>query len=128
MPRPTPLIGFLAICTVACVGTLVFAANPPAPDPKPVVSSVSKCPLFGGTLTGAEQPPVATSDKPVGGPFPYGAKEWWPNQLNLDVLHKHSAKGSPLGEGFDYPEEFKKLDRAANVLRVLALRRGGALG
>lgn len=36
--------------------------------------------------------------------------EWWPNQLNLDILHQNSAKGNPMGEDFDYAEEFKKLD------------------
>jgi catalase-peroxidase len=37
-------------------------------------------------------------------------RDWWPNQLNLTVLHQHSAKSNPLGEGFDYSDEFKKLD------------------
>ncbi|HEX5416588.1 MAG TPA: catalase/peroxidase HPI, partial [Chloroflexota bacterium] len=40
-------------------------------------------------------------------------RDWWPNQLNLKVLHQHSAMSNPLGEGFDYAEEFKKLDLAA---------------
>jgi catalase-peroxidase len=37
-------------------------------------------------------------------------RDWWPNQLNLKVLHQNSAKGNPMGEGFNYAEEFKKLD------------------
>ncbi|WP_412051307.1 catalase/peroxidase HPI [Hoeflea sp. Naph1] len=40
-------------------------------------------------------------------------RDWWPNQLNLKILHQHSAKSSPTGEAFDYVEEFKKLDLAA---------------
>jgi catalase-peroxidase len=40
-------------------------------------------------------------------------RDWWPNQLNLDMLHQHSSKSNPLGEGFNYREEFKKLDLAA---------------
>ncbi|MCG6157688.1 catalase/peroxidase HPI [Rubinisphaera sp. ICM_H10] len=36
--------------------------------------------------------------------------DWWPNQLNLSILHQNSVKGNPLGEDFDYAEEFKKLD------------------
>jgi catalase-peroxidase len=40
-------------------------------------------------------------------------QDWWPNQLNLDVLHQHSSKSNPMGEGFNYREEFKKLDLAA---------------
>lgn len=37
-------------------------------------------------------------------------QDWWPNQLNLQVLHQHSPKGNPLGEDFRYAEQFKDLD------------------
>ncbi|TFE02429.1 catalase/peroxidase HPI [Jeotgalibacillus salarius] len=37
-------------------------------------------------------------------------KDWWPNQLNLDILHQHDKKTNPLGEDFNYTEEFQKLD------------------
>jgi catalase-peroxidase len=40
-------------------------------------------------------------------------RDWWPNQLNLDILHQHSSKSSPMGEDFNYAEEFKKLDLEA---------------
>ncbi|WP_437188543.1 catalase/peroxidase HPI [Planctomicrobium sp. SH668] len=40
-------------------------------------------------------------------------RDWWPNQLNLSILHQNSAKGNPLGADFDYAEEFNKLDLAA---------------
>lgn len=40
-------------------------------------------------------------------------KDWWPNQLNLNILHQHDTKTNPLGEDFDYAEEFKKLDYQA---------------
>ena len=40
-------------------------------------------------------------------------RDWWPNQLNLRILHQHSSKSDPMGEDFDYAEEFKKLDFAA---------------
>jgi len=39
--------------------------------------------------------------------------EWWPNALNLDILHQHDTKTDPLGQDFDYREELKKLDVAA---------------
>ncbi|MFT7304462.1 MAG: catalase-peroxidase [Akkermansiaceae bacterium] len=39
--------------------------------------------------------------------------DWWPNMLNLKILHQNSAMGNPLGDDFDYAEEFKKLDLAA---------------
>jgi catalase-peroxidase len=38
---------------------------------------------------------------------------WWPNALNLDILHQHDSKTNPLGADFNYAEEFKKLDLAA---------------
>jgi len=37
-------------------------------------------------------------------------RDWWPNQLNLNILHQHSSLSNPLGEEFNYAEEFKKLD------------------
>lgn len=40
-------------------------------------------------------------------------RDWWPNQLNLSILHQHSSKSNPMGEAFNYREEFKKLDLAA---------------
>jgi catalase-peroxidase len=52
-------------------------------------------------------------------PFHHGSgvgttnKDWWPNQLRMDVLNQHSAKSNPLGETFNYAEEFKKLDYKA---------------
>src|SRR5271157_5138112 len=40
-------------------------------------------------------------------------RDWWPNQLRLDILHQHSSKSNPMGEGFNYAKEFKSLDLAA---------------
>ncbi len=37
-------------------------------------------------------------------------RDWWPNQLRLNILHQHSSKSNPMGEGFNYAKEFKKLD------------------
>ena len=39
-------------------------------------------------------------------------RDWWPNQLNLNILHQHSPASNPLGADFNYAEEFKKLDLA----------------
>ncbi len=39
--------------------------------------------------------------------------DWWPNALNLDILHQHDTKTNPLGEDFDYAKEFKSLDLEA---------------
>ena len=48
-------------------------------------------------------------------------RDWWPDALNLGVLHQHSALSDPMGKGFDYGEEFKSLDLNAviNDLRAL---------
>jgi len=54
-------------------------------------------------------------------PFPHTSittdarsnRDWWPNQLNLNILHQHSSKSDPMGEDFNYAEEFKSLDYAA---------------
>ena len=37
-------------------------------------------------------------------------RDWWPNQLNLKILHQHSHMSNPMGKAFNYAEEFKKLD------------------
>jgi catalase-peroxidase len=48
-------------------------------------------------------------------------RDWWPNQLNLKVLHQHSPQSNPMGEEFNYSEEFKKIDLAAVKKDLLAL-------
>jgi catalase-peroxidase len=40
-------------------------------------------------------------------------QDWWPNRLNLDILHQHSSKSNPMGEAFNYAQEFEKLDLKA---------------
>ena len=47
--------------------------------------------------------------------------DWWPNRLNLQILHQHSAKSNPMGAQFDYAGEFKKLDLAALKKDLYAL-------
>ena len=37
-------------------------------------------------------------------------QHWWPNQLNLKILHQHSSLSDPMGEEFNYAEEFKTID------------------
>ncbi len=64
------------------------------------MANESKCPVTGRTSN-----PVAGGGT--------SNRDWWPNQLNLRILHQHSLKGNPMGEAFNYAEEFKKLDLAA---------------
>jgi catalase-peroxidase len=48
-------------------------------------------------------------------------RDWWPNQLNLQVLHRHSTLSNPMGEAFDYAREFKTLDLNAVIKDLHAL-------
>ena len=57
----------------------------------------------------------------TGGSHAHTNKDWWPNQLSLNVLHQHSAKSDPMGEAFDYAEEFKSLDLNAVIKDLHAL-------
>ena len=68
--------------------------------------------------TAASQQPNPTESKcPVahGAQKPYSNAQWWPNQLNLSVLHQHSSLSDPMGKEFNYAEEFKSLDLNAVV-------------
>ena len=60
-------------------------------------SKQGKCPVMHGGNTAAGS----------------SVMNWWPNALNLDILHQHDTKTNPLGEDFNYREELKKLDVAA---------------
>jgi catalase-peroxidase len=48
-------------------------------------------------------------------------KDWWPNQLRLDLLHQHSSRSNPMGTAFNYAREFKRLDLAAVKKDLAAL-------
>ena len=52
---------------------------------------------------------------------PRSNRDWWPNQLDLDVLHQHSNLSDPMGESFDYAKEFKSLDLNALIKDLHAL-------
>ncbi|MCE8049944.1 catalase/peroxidase HPI [Halomonas daqingensis] len=63
-------------------------------------SSAGKCPVMHGART--KKGDTGNSNQ-----------DWWPNQLNLNILHQHAPKSNPLGEAFDYAEAFKSLDLPA---------------
>jgi catalase-peroxidase len=48
-------------------------------------------------------------------------RDWWPNQLKIEILHQHSSKSNPMGEDFNYAKEFKSLDMAAVKKDLVAL-------
>ena len=66
----------------------------------------SKCPVSGGQQRAAGSRPN---------------RDWWPNQLNLQILHQHSPLSDPMGEAFDYAKEFKSLDLDAVIKDLHAL-------
>jgi len=68
------------------------------------MSTESKCPFHHGASTGG------TTNR-----------DWWPNQLRLELLHQHSSKSNPMDEDFHYAEEFKRLDYAALKADLAAL-------
>jgi catalase-peroxidase len=59
------------------------------------MSTETKCPFHHTTSTGTTN------------------RDWWPNQLKLELLHQHSSKSNPMGKGFNYAKEFKSLDLKA---------------
>ncbi|NIO11795.1 MAG: catalase/peroxidase HPI, partial [Deltaproteobacteria bacterium] len=68
----------------------------------------TKCPVTGG------------ANKPTAGRGT-SIRDWWPKQLNLKILHQHSHMSNPMGEEFNYAEEFKKLDLEAVKKDLYAL-------
>ena len=63
---------------------------------------------------------TGTAGKPMAGRGT-SIRDWWPNQLNLNILHQHSTKSNPMGKDFNYAEEFKKLDLQAVKKDLYAL-------
>ena len=68
----------------------------------------------------SDRPLTGGSHVPMTGRGP-SSRDWWPNQLNLRILHQNSPLSDPMGEEFDYAEEFKKLDLAALKKDLYAL-------
>ena len=61
------------------------------------MDDASKCPVMHGSATNNKG--LSTSNK-----------DWWPNQLNINILHQHDKRSNPMSPNFDYRSEFKKLD------------------
>ncbi len=67
------------------------------------MSDISKCPVMGHLAPQNRHTAAAAMNN----------GDWWPNQLNLNILRQNSSKSDPLNPGFNYAEEFKKLDLEA---------------
>src|SRR5450432_1689975 len=87
----------------------VLAGVPGPGNTEPEVAPVSKCPVAGGARR-----PTSTAWAPSNA-------DWWPNQLNLKILHQHSPLSDPMDKEFNYAEAFKSLDLHAVVQDLHAL-------
>jgi catalase-peroxidase len=93
-------IACAAMCVTAlCVAIPVFAKGSSDAE-SPAGKDVSKCPVI-------HTPPNPSEVVDMSNP------DWWPNQLDLSVLHDNSVKSDPMGADFDYAKEFTKLDLKA---------------
>ena len=104
----------LAAFAVACL-CLTGGARLLAEETSKIESNqpISKCPVMAAANAAANAGVATPADKMASANDAYTNKDWWPNQLNLSVLHANSAKANPMGKDFNYAEEFNKLDLAA---------------
>ena len=117
-----------ALIATAVGGALAAAAI--AQPPKSLATAAagskpaaSKCPVTGALVNIAAYMPAvqdATSNGNKASRI-MSNRDWWPNDLNLKVLHQNSPAGNPMGAGFNYAEEFKKLDLEAVKKDIKAL-------
>ena len=84
------------------------------PDPKEATKDETE------SISESENPAIpAPEPKPH---RPRSNRDWWPNQIDLQVLHQHSPRSNPMGEDFDYAAEFATLDLEAlkrDIVEVL---------
>ncbi|WP_390620435.1 catalase/peroxidase HPI [Gimesia maris] len=109
MTMKTHIKRFVSSCAMFCIAGAAFAQpHPPltkeAAEQAGKKQDLSKCPVMGGSKDSAMRHTAAGS---------MSNGDWWPNQLNLDMLHQNSKKSNPMGEDFNYAAEFQKLDLAA---------------
>ena len=89
--------GIAALCVTACISNPESA---PTERSVEVISAVAECPVMADGYA-----PTAGGSRTTG--------DWWPSQLNLEVLHQNSPMSNPMGADFDYAAEFSSLDLAA---------------
>jgi len=104
MTKTTHFARVIAGCTMLCIATASFAQKHPPLTKDGGKQDISKCPVMGESKSPSQRHTAA-------GGMSNG--DWWPNQLNLDILHQNSLKSNPMGEDFNYAAEFQKLDLAA---------------
>jgi len=94
----------LTCCAVIGLSAPIYAESPETQlEGVEKTTEAAVCPVTGHGR--AEMHPTAAGA--------YSIEDWWPNQVNLDILHQNSAKSNPLAGDFDYSQEFEKLDLEA---------------
>jgi catalase-peroxidase len=114
MSRSLSLPKVFAAIALSCGGAIsgnvpLFAESPAPVNPEPASTSgdtqaIAQCPVMG---------PLAKPSNRNAAAGAYSNGDWWPNQLNLQILHQNSTLSNPMGTDFDYAQEFQKLDFAA---------------
>ena len=113
------LVSRLLTVALAAAAIVLFAYRPGVagpPEPAQDQSAPKACPVLAdGDDNAKEQAPTAKCPVMHAGSvdMPVGARpnqDWWPDLLNINVLHQNTPMSNPLGEQFDYAEEVKKLD------------------
>ena len=92
-------------------GAGACSASPEVATPDGAIDGAGNCPVMHGS---------AAADK-GGAKSARTNDDWWPNRLDLSILHQNPPAGNPMGAGFDYAAEFAKLDLATVKKELAAL-------
>jgi len=124
MSKTTLIAGIMTCCAVLALSVISSLSAEEQAKKAPGESKVSKGEQTTGEAHSHSKQNGDLSKCPVMGHVPEPAHrytaagvmsngDWWPNMLNLDILHQNSVKSNPMGADFDYAEEFNKLDLEA---------------
>ena len=103
-----------------------MAGVPPSPwvQARPAESAGAR-PELSATAEGSESSnPAIDSPTVKSGGRPHSLKDWWPEQVDLSVLHAHSPRSNPLGEDFDYRTALTDLDVEAQIAAMTSVSLG----
>ncbi len=108
------LVAFAISCMVGTIGSVALAQQTPPQGQGP--ATASKCPIMGAieSFTALKE----SEHEDMTGVLQMGSRamsnqDWWPNQLHLDILRQNSSLSNPMGDDFNYAEEFQTLDLEA---------------
>lgn len=105
--------GFVKGSAVAVAGAAATLASPSIADAQSTDAQMPRATGGAAPAQGIDRCPVMNGPSSYKATGSFANQHWWPNQLNLKVLHQHSALSNPMGEGFSYAEAFKTVDLEA---------------